>query len=603
MLIKRREENPILKPSSTRPWEAEAVFNGCPVKKNGETYLLYRAISLPQYNTLADDILRVSSIGIAESKNGVSFHNRRIFIYPVLDWERYSCEDPRVTEFEGKYYIFYTAVSTFPFSAQGIKIGLAISSDLKNIEEKHLVTPFNAKAMALFPKRIDGKIWAILTVNTDLPESKICVASFDKIEDIWNEEYWQKWYQSRSEYSLPLLRRPEDRIEVGSPPIETEKGWLVFYSYIDNYFSPNPLFTVEAVLLDINNPQKIVARTKSALLIPEEYYERIGSVPNVIFPSGAILEGDSIHLYYGGADTVCCLAEINKELLLEKLTGDYVPVKFTRCQNTPILEPLAENSWEGKAVLNPGAVYLDNKVHLVYRAMSEDNTSVFGYANSADGVHIDYRAKEPIYVPTGLSEQKDVPRGNSGCEDPRLTVIDDKIYMLYTSFNGKNPPRISVSWIYITNFLNHNWSWSKPVLISAPNIDDKDGCLFPEKINDKYFIIHRYGNDIDSDFVPNLDFDGKTWIDEYRWISPRPGMWDSKKVGIAAPPIKTKDGWILLYHGVSDKDNQYRVGAILLDITDPTKVVARSEDFLLEPEMNFELFGHCLLYTSDAADE
>ncbi|MBU2632597.1 hypothetical protein KKG52_02665, partial [Patescibacteria group bacterium] len=253
MLIERPDKNPILKPKRIHSWEAEAVFNGCPVKKGGNIYLIYRAISLPHYHALARTKLVVSDIGIAESKDGVDFHNRKRFIIPEYSWERFGCEDPRVTKLDNKYYIFYTALSEYPFRADGIKVGIAISRDLKSIQEKHLATPFNAKGMALFPEKIEEKIWAVLTVNTDRPPAKICLASFDKEEDIWKEAYWQTWYKNFEKYSLPLQRRPQDHIEVGAPPIKTEYGWLLFYSYIQNYFSPQRLFSIEAVLLDLEN--------------------------------------------------------------------------------------------------------------------------------------------------------------------------------------------------------------------------------------------------------------------------------------------------------------------------------------------------------------
>lgn len=591
MLIVRRDENPILKPKRIHSWEAEAVFNGCPVKKGGNTYLIYRALSLPHYHTLAHTKLMVSDIGIAESKDGIHFHNRKRFITPEYPWERFGCEDPRVTELDGKYYIFYTALSAYPFNAIGIKTGVAISKDLNSIQEKHLVTPFNSKGMALFPEKINGKIWSILTVHTDVPPSKICLASFDKEEDIWRETYWQKWHEDFEKYSLPLARRPEDHVEVGAPPLKTKEGWLLIYSYIQNYFSPKPLFSVEAVLLDLKTPFKIIAKTKVPLLTPEEYYERIGLVPNVIFPSGAILENNLIYLYYGAADTTCCLATIDAEALLTKLLKSGKPMRLARAEENPIIAPNPKHPWESKATFNPGAIYLDGKVHLIYRAMSEDNTSVLGYATSQDGIQIDYRSLEPVYVPREPFEQKQEPGGNSGCEDPRLTKIGSKIYMLYTAFDGKNPWRVALTWIKETDFLEQKWDWAKSVLISPPDIDDKDACIFPEKIEGKYFIIHRTGDDIDSAFSTTLDFNGQTWIEEYRWIFPRAGTWDGKKIGIAAPPIKTKKGWVLFYHGVSQEDNFYRVGAVLLDLADPTKIIARSDEPIFEPETNYEKTG------------
>ncbi len=227
--------------------------------------------------------------------------------------------------------------------------------------------------------------------------------------------------------------------------------------------------------------------------------------------------------------------------------------------------------------------------------MSQDNTSVLGYASSHDGIHLDYRHPDPIYVPREDFEQKQQP-GNSGCEDPRLTVIGDRIYMCYTAFDAKNPPRVALTWINVDDFLNMKWIWANPVLISPPGVDDKDACVFPEKVHDpgngdeKYLIIHRIGNDIDSALSSSLEFDGKTWLRDYRWILPKQGCWDSVKIGVAAPPIKTKEGWILLYHGV-DEESIYRVGAVLLNLKNPLEVIARTDEPIFEPEEAYEKIG------------
>jgi len=312
MIVERLDENPVLKPKRNHLWEAQAVFNGCPVKKGENILLLYRALSLPYYHALSNARLSLSSIGIARSKDGVHFAGRRRFIFPEYSWERFGCEDPRVTKFNHSYYIFYTALSTWPPTSEGIKVGLAISKDLKRVNEKHPVTPFNAKAMALFPQRIGGKIYAILTVHTDRPPVKVCLAAFDKEEDIWSESYWQVWYKDFEKYALPLQRRPEDFLEVGAPPLRTKDGWLLLHSYIQGYLSEDKetLFGVEAVLLDLEDPFKILARSELPLLIPEEYYERIGLVPNVVFPSGALVRRGRLYIYYGAADTTCCVASV-----------------------------------------------------------------------------------------------------------------------------------------------------------------------------------------------------------------------------------------------------------------------------------------------------
>jgi predicted GH43/DUF377 family glycosyl hydrolase len=592
MLAKRLEENPILKPKRNHFWEAEAVFNGCPVKTRDGISLVYRALSLPYYSSLTGARLPVSSIGIAQSKDGFHFVGRRRFIFPEHPWERFGCEDPRATKFNGRYYIFYTALSTWPPKPEGIKVGLAISKGLKSVREKHPVTPFNAKAMALFPQRIGGKMYAILTVHTDQPPARICLASFDKEKDIWSESYWQAWYEKLEEHALPLQRRPEDHIEVGAPPVKTKNGWLLLYSYIRDYFSKSRerLLGVEAALLDLEDPFKMIGRIEVPILTPEEYYERIGLVPNVVFPSGALVKRNRLYIYYGASDTTCCVASASVSLILGLLLKKPKMLKLQRAQENPIIQPVKEHPWESKATFNPAAIHLGDKVHIIYRAMSEDNTSVFGYATSQDGIHIDYRSPEPIYAPREEFEQKFVPGGNSGCEDPRLTQIGARLYMFYTAYNGREHPRVAVTSISVTNFLGQAWNWSKPVVITPPEIDNKDAFLFPQEVGGKYVCVHRLGNGIDYDFTSSLNFKGNVWLNEHRWIERRRGWWDSEKVGAAGPPVRTREGWVMLYHGVSE-DKVYRVGAVLLDFKNPAKVLARLVYPILEPEAPYETEG------------
>src|SRR3990167_7252838 len=154
-IVKRSRENPILIPNKDHHWEVSATFNMSTVKRGRSIYGLYRAISGKDDLSTPD---RISTIGIAESSDGLHFKKRRQFIVPEAEWEKFGCEAPRATFFEGRYYIFYTALSRLPFTAEGIKVAVAVSKDLKRVDERHLVTPFNAKAMTLFPERIDGRI-------------------------------------------------------------------------------------------------------------------------------------------------------------------------------------------------------------------------------------------------------------------------------------------------------------------------------------------------------------------------------------------------------------------------------------------------------------
>jgi beta-1,2-mannobiose phosphorylase / 1,2-beta-oligomannan phosphorylase len=309
--------NPILSPDSNTPWEHEAVFNGCPVQCDDGYHMLYRAQSLP--TNIGSIKLELSTIGHAISFDRIKFLNRRQFIFPEYEWERYGCEDPRITFFHNSYYIFYTAIGTWPPAPEGIKAACAITHDFRTIDKKFLVTPFNAKAMTLFPEKINEKIAILLTANPDIPPSTIGVAYLDHEEDLINEEFWNQWYTTLPSHAVPLLRSTHDHVEIGAPPIKTKKGWLLIYCYIKSYLTSHKFFGIEAALLDIHNPQHIIGRTSHPILFPETDYEREGKIPNVIFPSGALVFNDTLGIYYGGADTHICLATCNIDELLSSM--------------------------------------------------------------------------------------------------------------------------------------------------------------------------------------------------------------------------------------------------------------------------------------------
>jgi len=319
--VSRNPANPILKPNPDNAWESKAVFNCNPVKTNGNYTLIYRALS-QKFNHQGQE-MELSTVGKAISSDGIVFNDREQFIQPEKEWELFGLEDPRVTKLKDKYYIFYTAVSAYPANPSVIKVGLAISQDLKTINEKYLVTPFNAKSMTLFPEKINGKISGLLAVNTDKPPAKIAFVQFDQIEDIWNHQIWNQWYENVDQHTLTLQRRPQDHVEIGACPIKTGSGWLLIFSYINNYQNINKrIFTVEAALLDKKNPEKIIGRSKFPLLIPEKKYELEGMIPDIVFPSGALIKNNQLLIYYGAADNYCCLASCPLSDILEDLTDD-----------------------------------------------------------------------------------------------------------------------------------------------------------------------------------------------------------------------------------------------------------------------------------------
>lgn len=589
-IIRRDSHNPLIAPRHDHAWESVGTFNPSPIITTDKTHIFYRAISRP--DILASPYAGVSSIGHAESFDGKHFQNKRQVVIPEHEWEKLGCEDPRVTFFEGKYYIFYTAVRSF--NAEGIRVAVAISDDCNSFNEKHLVTPFNAKAFALFPERVNGKVTAIFSAHTDEPPAKMVIAQADNIEDFWNRAFWETWHEHIDEHTIQLPKDDADHVEVGAVPVKTDSGWLLIYSHIQNYFDEHKrLFGIAAALLKEESPQDILGQTHGPMLVPEELYERYGHIANVVFPSGAVLHDTGIlDIYYGGADTTCNRAQVKLDDLLDAMNEDARNTFLTRAPHNPIAKPIPEHSWENKWVFNAGAVELGDSIHMLYRAMGQDNTSTLGYVRLNDGITVDERLPEPVYVPREDFEiKKRLPDGYSGCEDPRITIIDDTIYMLYTAYDGVNSTHVALTSISPQFFLEKKWDkWTTPQLITPDGMDDKDMCLLGEKINNQYFFMHRIDGRICADVVDDLDFTNKRINRCIEMMAPRPGMWDSEKIGIAGPPMKTEHGWLLIYHGVS-KHMTYRLGAALLDANDPTSVIARLVDPILEPLTPWEKTG------------
>lgn len=596
--VKRYPNNPILGPDRTSPWEAQAVFNGCPIRDEKGYHLLYRAQSFEQ--KYKQNMMELSTIGYTFSEDGLSFTGeRRPLIVPEKEWEQYGCEDPRVTKIDDTYYITYTALSDYPHTPKGITIGVATTKDFKTIDAKHQVTNFNSKAMAFFPERINGKIMAIFTMNTDIPPVRIMLVEFDTPEQIWDRKFWKDWAEDLDAHTLHFQRSLNDHIEVGAPPVKTAEGWLLVYSYIRQYRTENKIFGIETALLELENPVHVVGRSVDPLIKPEEIYERYGAVPNIAFPSGVTLDGDEMRLYYGAADTACAVAMISLSELLafirlkdceEYVMDSSVPVALERFEGNPILEPTHDGGWESKYVLNPTAIYDDGLIHILYRAQDENDTSYVGHMTTEDGFHIVKKYDQPIYVPRIPEEVREEP-GNSGCEDARITRIDDRFYMCYTAYNGHGPARVAFTSIDVDDFRKQKWDrWTIPILISPDGMDDKNSCLVSEKVNGRYVFFHRLKHTIWLDYVDDLNFENGRTLGGRSVMCSRPDSWDSEKVGIAGPPFKVGNEWLLVYHALSKHDGQYRLGAAMFDL-EKGAVTARLDYPILEPRADYENKG------------
>lgn len=253
---------------------------------------------------------------------------------------------------------------------------------------------------------------------------------------------------------------------------------------------------------------------------------------------------------------------------------------LSRFAANPIVEPIKKHPWESKSVFNPGVINLKGRIYLIYRALGEDNISRLGLAVSEDGFKFTERLEEPIFEPKRKSEAR-------GCEDPRLTLIDGRLYMVYTAYDGL-VAQIALASIGVDDFLNYRWgAWHRHGLV-FPGFTDKDGTLFPERFNGRFAMLHRVDPHIWITFSSHLHC---PWPrKEHKIVAgSTTGMtWDGRKIGAGAQPIKTKYGWLLITHG-TDHTHVYRLGVMLLDLSDPRILLYRSPNSILEPTEKCEI--------------
>lgn len=276
--------------------------------------------------------------------------------------------------------------------------------------------------------------------------------------------------------------------------------------------------------------------------------------------------------------------------------------------------------FESKGVFNPACIKTGNTVHMFYRAMSMDDISSIGYCQIKDNKKITKRLDKPILFPEYEYEKR-------GVEDPRIVFIEDKYYMTYTAFDGKN-----VLIAYATskdlvdfrkqgvisplltykdagNILKVTNSWEKyafyqkiyeKVFGEDVLIWDKDACLFPKKINGKYALLHRIFPNIQISYFEDFSQLNKDyWIDylkkldQYTVLEPL-SSFENEYVGAGCPPIETSEGWLLIYHCAEHSEDKrvYHAGAALLDIDNPLKVTSRLKTPLFSPKEDWEKIGN-----------
>ncbi len=277
-------------------------------------------------------------------------------------------------------------------------------------------------------------------------------------------------------------------------------------------------------------------------------------------------------------------------------------VDLKRSDRNPIIQPESDKHWKSKATFNPTAAFYDGKVHIIYRAIGESDNSVLGYGASDDGVAIKKNYPQPIYFHTTGKRNLSFPHisyvsgggWGGGCEDPRLTILEDKAYMLYTAFDGWGSVRIAMTSISLDDFISNRFNWKEPVSISPPGQIHKNWVLFPEKIDGKYAILHSISPRIMIDYLKSLDeLDGDNFIYSVHQGNPLWQTRDRLMRGVGPAPIKTKYGWLVLYHRMEKHDtHRYKLWAMILDLNDPTQILYNSSRPILEPDEWYENDGY-----------
>ena len=334
--LKVKKEGVLLE-KTTLYFENEAVFNPAVIEENGIIHLFYRALSKGDFSTIGYCQL--------DSPIHVSKRHELPILMPQFDYEKKGMEDPRIVKIDGLFYLSYTA-----FDGINALGALAISSDLKEFESWGLITPLMLenedestnfdriassysdelaidnnvefvwdKNVLFFPKKIDGKFYFVHRIKPD-----ILFVTVTDLKEI-NVAFWENYLSN-----LPNFRLECDKVHLektlyfgaGCPPIETEKGWIFIYHAAYEGVG-GLIYKAHCILLDLQNPIKIIASLPYCLFEPEYEWEIEGNVKNVVFPTGCLLQGDLIYIYYGAADSRIACAS----LLLTELFESFVYLK------------------------------------------------------------------------------------------------------------------------------------------------------------------------------------------------------------------------------------------------------------------------------------
>jgi len=326
--MNRYRNNPILTRDnipniSAKTHDVSSVFNPGAVKFGNEYILILRVQNRG----------RETFLMVARSDDGYDFKvDRKVVQLAGIEKVReqiYHIYDPRITYLSGRYYVMFAMDMDC-----GCRLGLAVTDNFCTFSFLGIVSGDDSRNGVLFSEKIGGKYWRLDRPNKVsgadgvASGNEICLSSSD---DLLTWHFESTLFGGRFHYW-------DERIGSGPPPIKTILGWLHIYHGIAEHFGSCSIYQCGSSLLDLNNPRKVIARGRYNILEPRELYETVGQVPNVVFPSGAIVEEydkqgfakleSKVKIYYGAADTVVGLAETTiQELILAAFNYDQVAMQ------------------------------------------------------------------------------------------------------------------------------------------------------------------------------------------------------------------------------------------------------------------------------------
>ena len=301
-LFTRYDGNPIITPESF-PQVVNAVLNPAAATFDGQTLLLLRV----------EDRTGISRLVVARSSDGFASwqieNGRGLTPDPERFEEHWGVEDPRITKIGDEYLIVYTG-----FSPGGPLVCLAVTKDFVTFDRRGVLHPPEDKDAALFPEQFQG-LWAL--IHRPSP------ATSGLATNMWISFSPDLRYWGDAEVLLPARRGgwwDANKVGLGPPPLLTDRGWLVCYHAVKTTASGS-IYRLGLVLLDRDDPTKVLLRGREWVFGPHADYECMGDVPGVVFPCGWLLDedGDTVRLYYGGADKVVCVATASLRKLLDHL--------------------------------------------------------------------------------------------------------------------------------------------------------------------------------------------------------------------------------------------------------------------------------------------